>query len=345
MIPDCNIVCLAARAMVSYIAHGSRYLPSCRTTQYMWDHRDVKLSVATSQFPVGDDLQLNTNYVLRQMRQAKTSGAHVVHFCEGALSGYAGTDFDTFQGFDWSLLRSCSRQVMALAAELRIWVLLGSSHSLPGRRKPHDCVYVINDRGRIIDRYDKRFCAGDRLGKTGDLAHYTPGNHSCTFTIRGVRCGVLICHDYRYPELYREHKRQGAQLIFHSYHAGNIPPRRLRAMQAEVGPEIHSLNRGTTYPEITMPATMQAMAASSHVWISCSNSSARHSCWPAFFVRADGVVTGRLRRNTAGVLVSTVDTREPLYDSTSAWRRRAMRGVLHSGRTTRNPRSENRTEV
>ncbi len=305
----------------------------------------MKLNVATSQFPVSDDLQANTRYVLRQMREAKTSKAHVVHFCEGALSGYAGTDFVSFKGFDWRLLESCSRQIMELAAELKLWVLLGSSHRLSVRRKPHNCVYVISDRGRITDRYDKRFCSGDRAGRTGDLAHYTPGNHACTFTIRGVRCGVLVCYDYRYPELYREYKGRGVQLIFHSYHAGNVPPRRLRATQAQVGPEFHSLNRGTTYPEITMPATMQAAAASSHVWISCSNTSARHSCWPAFFVRADGVVTGRLRRNTTGVLVSTVDTREPLYDSTKVWRARAMRGVLHSGKTVSDPRSENRTEL
>lgn len=307
--------------------------------------REVKLSVATSQFPVGADLNLNTDYVLRQIREAQNSGAHVVHFCESALSGYAGTDFDSFAGFDWGLLKSCSHQVMELAAELKIWVLLGSSHPLSGRRKPHDSVHVINDRGQIVDRYDKRFCSGDRAGKTGDLAHYTPGNHGCTFNIRGVRCGVLVCHDYRYPELYREYKRRGVQLIFHSYHTGNIPPQRLRAMQAQVGSEFHGLNGGSTYPEITMPATMRSAAASSHVWISCSNSSARHSCWPAFFVRADGVVTGRLRRHTTGVLVSTIDTREPLYDSTSAWRARAMRGVLHSGRTVRDPRSKNRTEL
>jgi predicted amidohydrolase len=278
------------------------------------------------------------------MHLAKTSGAHVLHFCEGALSGYAGTDFESFQGFDWPLLRSCSHQVMELAAQLGLWVLLGSSHPL-GRRKPHNSVYVINDRGQIVDRYDKRFCAGDRSGKTGDLAHYTPGDHACVFQIRGVRCGVLICHDYRYPELYRDYKHRGVQLIFHSYHAGNVSRRQLRAIRAQVGQEFHRLNKGTTYPEITMPATMQAAAASSHVWISCSNSSARHSCWPAFFVRADGVVTGRLRRNTTGVLVSTVDTDESLYDSTRAWRGRAMRGVLHSGRTVRDPRSANRTRL
>ncbi len=305
----------------------------------------MKLVVATCQFPVGSEIQGNTRYVLRQIRKAKGLGAHVAHFCEGALSGYAGTDFDSFQDFDWGLLRSCSLRVIELARELGIWVILGSSHSLSRGRKPHNCAYVISDHGEIVDRYDKRFCAGDRSGKTGDLAHYTPGDHTCIFAIRGIRCGVLVCHDYRYPELYREYKRHRVQVMFHLFHAGNIPPSRLKAMQAQVGAKFHGLNNGTTYPEITMPATMQAAAASSHLWISCSNTSARQSCWPAFFVRADGVVTGRLRRNTAGVLVSTVDTQQPLYDSTRVWRRNAMRGVLHSGRIVSDARSENRTEL
>jgi hypothetical protein len=38
----------------------------------------------------------------------------------------------------------------------------------------------------------------------------------------------------------------------------------------------------------------------------------------AFFVRADGITTGRLRRNVPGVLISAVDTRQDLYDSTAA---------------------------
>ena len=303
----------------------------------------MTLKIATSQFPVRPDIASNKRYVLRQMRRAKEHGAHIVHFCEGALSGYAGTDFDSFEGLDWNSLRECSLEVRDCARDLGIFVLFGSAHRLTGRRKPHNCVYVLDVRGRIIDRYDKRFCAGDRSGAAGDLAHYSPGDHACVFTIEGVKCGVLICHDYRYPELYRDYKSRGVQVIFHSFHAGNITPERLRMMQAEVGRKNHRLNQGSTFPEITIPATMKAVAASSHVWVSCSNSSARHSCWPAFFVRADGVVTGRLRRNVTGLLISSVDPRAHLYDSTRRWRDRAMRGVLHSGRIPRDSRSANRT--
>jgi hypothetical protein len=90
---------------------------------------------------------------------------------------------------------------------------------------------------------------------------------------------------------------------------------------------------------------MTAAAAASHVWISCPNSSARESCWPAFFVRADGVTTGRLRRNVPGVLLSVLDTERELYDSTAAWRGRARAGILHSGDVVRDPRSEDRSRI
>lgn len=134
----------------------------------------MKLAVATCQSPVSAEIGANTRAVLRQLNQAADGGAHVAHFCEGALSGYAGRDFDGFQGFDWSLLRECTLRVMQRARELGVWLLLGSSHPLSGRRKPHNCVYVIDDRGKLVDRYDKRFCSGDRAGSMGDLAHYTP---------------------------------------------------------------------------------------------------------------------------------------------------------------------------
>ncbi len=307
--------------------------------------KSMKLRVATCQFPTSSDIDQNLWYILRQIRGAKDRDADVVHFPEACLSGYAGHDFRSYKGFNWRKLQESVPQVLELAHELGIWVILGSTHRLTGNHKPHNSLYIINDRGKLVDRYDKMFCAGDRLSKKGELAHYSSGNHFCVFNIKEVLCGTLICHEYRYPELYREYKRKGVQLMFHSYHAGNIKPKQYRAMQKQVGERLHRLNRGTTLPEITMPATMQAAAASSHVWISCSNSSTKESCWAGFFVRPDGVITGRLQRNKAGILVSTVDTREKLYDSTSAWRERAMRGLYHSGKLLRDKRSNERKRL
>ena len=51
------------------------------------------LKVATCQFPVSADIGGNLRYVKRQMDTASRRGARVAHFPEGALSGYAGTNF------------------------------------------------------------------------------------------------------------------------------------------------------------------------------------------------------------------------------------------------------------
>jgi len=307
----------------------------------------MKLSVATCQFPVDADIRRNLDFVLRQICVARERGADVAHFPEAALSGYAGPDVASTAQLDWDLLLDSTEQVLDLAGRLGIWVLLGSTHRLTPPHKPHNSLYIINDRGELVDRYDKRFCAGDGHPnpQTGDLANYSPGDHLSVFSIKGLRCGALICHDYRYPELYRAYKRRDVQLMFHSYHAGHISGERMRAMQAYVGAKHHRPSGGTTIPGITMPATMQAAAAANHLWISCPNSSARESCWPSFFVRPDGVMTGRLRLHTAGVLLSTLDTEEPLYDSTASWRERAMDGIFHSGTLIRDERSDDRARL
>lgn len=301
------------------------------------------MRVATAQFAVSADIAANLAAVQRLMRQAKAAGADVVHFCEAALSGYAGVDFETFDGFDWDACQTATRAAMALAGELGLWTVVGSAHRLSGRHKPHNSVYVIDASGALVDRYDKRFCAGDAEGLTGDLAHYTPGDHFAVFEIGGVRCGVLVCHDYRYPELYRAYHRLGVRMMFHGFHAGGLSAERFAEMEAGVG--THLLTGGTTLPAITMPAGMIASASNNNMWISCPNSAAPRSCWPSFFVRPDGVVTGVLEAETEGLLVSDVDLAAQIYDSTVAWRDRAIDGVLNSGDVVADPRSADRRAV
>lgn len=312
----------------------------------------MKLKVATCQVPTDADINKNLKAIVAQITRAKKQGADVAHFPEACLSGYAGVDFKSFSGsfganddFDWPLLQQATEEVLALAAELQIWVVLGSSHRLSDNHKPHNSLYIINDQGQIIDRYDKLFCAGDKTGETGDLLHYSPGEHFCVFEIKGVCCGALICHDYRYPELYREYKRKGVQLMFHSYHAGHISNQMYQFMQHQVGNENHEFNPASTIAGITQPAAMHAAASNNYMWISCPNSSGKQSCWASFFIRPDGVITGNIELHKAGVLVSEVDTGAAFYDSTIAWRERVMSGVFHSGELVDDARSADRTTL
>src|SRR5262245_44249659 len=113
------------------------------------------LRVATCQFSVEGDIAHNRRWILAQIDETAICGADVAHFSECALSGYAGVDIPGIDALNWDQLHAATRDVLAAAKRHGIWVLLGSTHRLDDRTKPHNCVYVIDPRGKIVNRYDK----------------------------------------------------------------------------------------------------------------------------------------------------------------------------------------------
>jgi predicted amidohydrolase len=287
----------------------------------------MKLHIATCQFPVSDDIHKNQLFVLSQMKMAKRKRADIVHFPECALGGYAGMDFKSFSGYDWEYLRHATQTVIDLSRQLKLWIVLGSNHSLTGRNKPHNSIYIINPHRGIVDRYDKLFCMG--TSSTFDLKHYSPGSRFVVVNIKNIRCGFLICHDWRYPELYREYKKRGVKLLFQSWYDGNLSDRQMK-------------REGTILSSV-IPATIQGHAACNHLWISASNTSKPLSCFGAMLVRPDGMIVERLPRNRSRILISTVDTALKFTDPAKPWRERAIKGIMHSGTLVQDPRSSNHT--
>ena len=280
------------------------------------------IQVATCQFGEGEDVARNAAYVRRLMAKAKARGADVAVFHEAALTGYPGAMGKAdFTYLDWDEVRAETESIMSLAKSLGLWVIVGSAHPLTGRHKPHNCLYAIAPDGRIADRYDKRFCTD------GDLKVYSPGDHLTVFEINGVRCGMLICYDVRFFELYRAYLKRGVQLMFHCFH---------NARHAEPGDNIW---------RVIMRPTLQGLAAANSMFVSAPNSAARHQCWPSVFITPDGRIASSHRTNVAGLRLDTVDLKTKYYDAASAWRQRAMRGVLHSGALVKDSRSRNRKRL
>ena len=283
------------------------------------------LRVATCQFSVEAEVDHNRRWILRQIEEAADQGADVAHFSECALSGYAGVDIASIVELDWDGLESATREIMAAARRHNVWVLLGSTHRLDDQVKPHNCVYVINAQGEIADRYDKRFCTGQAGRRpTLDLCYYSPGNRSVTFTIRGVKCGVAICYDYRFPEIYRELKQLGVQVLFQSFH---------NARSSVVADPKFNIWK------TIVPATMQCRAAENHFWVSANNSTARPSKWASFAVQPDGQITGRLKLHRPAVLITDMALTGDFFDAPALWREAAMQQTLHSGSLVEHPRS------
>jgi predicted amidohydrolase len=274
----------------------------------------VVLKVATCQFAVGRSVRRNSREICKLLDKAKKGKADIVHFSECALSGYVGTDFPNFEGYDWQLLKDETAKIISLAAKLRLWVVLGSTHRLTEPNKPYNCLYLIGPDGKIIDRYDKRFLT------PGDLRRLTPGARFVNFTINGVKCSLLICFDLRFPELYRVLYKQGVNCVFQSFYNAR-----------QKGPSIHTH---------IMRQTMQCRAATNHFWVSMSNSSGYYSPYPSCFIQPDGKIARQLRANRPGLMVNTVDLSRKFYDPMAGFREMAIGGKLNNAPAAVNdPRS------
>ena len=282
----------------------------------------AKLKLATCQFPVVKNVKENLVYALRQIKQARGKGADLVHFPECCLSGYFGVELKSPRDANWDAVAEAMNQVMAAAKQQRMWVVIGCNHRLSGKHKPHNSLYVINPQGKIVTRYDKMFCTGAN-SRDGDLRYYSPGDSFVTFKVGGVTCGLLICHDFRYPELFREYKKKGVQLMLVSFHNA-----RMKLKQYD-----HYI--------VSVPVTLQAAAASNYFYVSGNNGTMRRA-WASFVADPEGKIISKARTHSPAVVVTKIDTKKKLYDASVACRDRCMSGIYHSGTRVADPRSRNR---
>ena len=316
------------KLQIRYPDSGHDFPPETRLEAYQFidkvldhnpDEKEIgQIRIASCQFPVSANIKTNLKWIEEQITEAKINKADIAHFPECALSGYPGSDMNSLDNFNWDELFSATDSITALAKKLKIWVILGSIHRLSGENKPHNSLYLIDSEGKIADRYDKRFCTG------GDLKYFSPGDHFVTFDINGVKCGLLICYDIRFPELYRQYRKSDTDLLFQSFY---------NARQKE----------GSIHP-IIMHITAQARAATNYFYMSLTNSSAAES-WPCYFITPDGLIQNKLQANEPGVLISDLNTESRYYDASNPYRLDAINGKLNSGECINDPKSTDRKRL
>ncbi len=236
---------------------------------------EEKLIVATCQYPVSGDIKSNANYIKRFIKEAALNKADIIHFPEAALSGYPPKDIPSFQNFNWDDLRAETYDIMSLAQKHNIWVILGSAHYISVNEKPLNCLYIISNEGKIVDRYDKSMLTG------GDLKYYTPGNHITILELKGYKLGFLICYDSCFPEMYNIYRHKNVKIMFHSFYNAH--------------------HKGKTILDEVIPAEIRVRASDNLMWVIASNSSGYYSSWPTCIARPDGSLES-LERGVPGIL-------------------------------------------
>ena len=104
----------------------------------------------------------------------------------------------------------------ALAAELGVWLLIGSALVKRPDGKAANRSILVDPAGAVAATYDKLHMfdvdlpTGDRY-RESDV--YEPGDRAVVTAAAGASLGLTICYDLRFPALHAALARAGAQIL------------------------------------------------------------------------------------------------------------------------------------
>lgn len=106
-------------------------------------------------------------------------------------------------------LAEVKEHIGGLAMEYNVNIVAGSVSNLRGG-KIFNTAAVFDRKGACIAEYDKTHL----FTPMGEDGFYTRGDHLCVFSLDGIKCGVIICYDLRFPELTRRLSLDGIGMLF-----------------------------------------------------------------------------------------------------------------------------------
>ena len=258
----------------------------------------------------------------RLMREAREAGARLIHFPEGATCSpnkriMSGTGPEKvgpadWTVFAWDVLREELKATSNLAKELGLWTVFGSVHPLTPPHRPHNSLYVVSDRGRLLTRYDERL-----LSNTKVSFMYSPGKIPVIFEVDGVRFGCALGMETHYPEIFIEYEGLGVDCVLFST-TGESP----------IGASAFA-------------AETLGHAASNSYWVSLSAHAPQSVAVPSGIAAPDGTWAERCSSDGMPSVAVTTITLDP-GDLARPWRRTARSDLYKPHQVNSDPRSDGR---
>lgn len=264
------------------------------------------LTIATAQSQISSDIEENSRLICLLMEQAKEKGAVLVHFPEGALSGYVKSEIKSWEDVDWNALEDALQRVQLKASDLGIWVVLGCNHMEAASRRPFNSLYVISDEGKIVARYDKRYCAHTeikdwyRAGTQGEAGQ-------CIFEVDGFSFGCALCIEINFMDIFDAYEKKDVDCMLFSAYS----------------------------PDPVFWTQASGYAATTNMWFSVANAANCSKNLPSGFIAPSGrsVIRG-IKTDDTDLLISTLDRTDPSLDialnKARPWRRLAREGKIYA---------------
>ena len=174
-----------------------------------------QIRVACVQMRSGTEVAANIEAATALIREAAAQGAELIATPEMT------TLLDRKPGAAWE--KSTTEEAdpglaafRALAAELRVTLLIGSIAIRSGDGKCANRSFLIGPDGAIMARYDKIHMFDVQLN-AGNIYResdsYTAGGEAVIANLPAAQLGMTICYDVRFPDLFRTLAWAGAKII------------------------------------------------------------------------------------------------------------------------------------
>ncbi|MFA4877452.1 MAG: nitrilase-related carbon-nitrogen hydrolase [Methanoregula sp.] len=138
------------------------------------------------------------------IRHAAQSGASLICFPEQFATGWnpeSGKNTESISGLIVTALQKSAREnAIAIIGSFR-------EIALP---LPKNTAVVIGNDGKILTTYSKMHLFSPGKENLG----FSPGSELGLFPLGPLSCGIAICYDLRFPELFRIYAQKGVQAVF-----------------------------------------------------------------------------------------------------------------------------------
>lgn len=170
---------------------------------------------ALVQMRSGREVEPNLDAAEAGIRDAASRGAEFVQTPENTSL----MELSTRRLFERTLPEEANPAVerfTALAAELKLWLHIGSLAIRVSEDKVANRAFLISPQGGITARYDKiHMFDVDLPGGESyrESKNYQPGSHAVLAELPWGKLGITTCYDLRFPALYRSLAQSGASFL------------------------------------------------------------------------------------------------------------------------------------
>jgi len=166
------------------------------------------MRVALAQIRSGTDPAANLALIEDYTRRAADAGARLVLFPEATMCRFGVSLAEIAEPLDgpWA---TGVRQIAQRAGIVVVAGMFVPADSRDGRARVTNTLIAT---GPGVDAHYDKIHLYDAFGFT-ESKTVAPGREPAVITVDGIVVGLTLCYDVRFPELYIELARRGAQLI------------------------------------------------------------------------------------------------------------------------------------